>query len=85
MTMLLKAIKMRVRQTREREVPHLGRKIKEAREKDPRSLTDICQLVGMTTSNWYRIEKEETKVLPEETLRSIEKVLNINFGVNFDE
>ena len=85
MTMLLKAIKMRVRQTREREVPQLGRKIKEAREKDPRSLTDICQLVGMTTSNWYRIEKEETKVLPEETLRNIEKVLNMNFGVNFDE
>jgi hypothetical protein len=37
----------------------------------------------MTTMNWYRIEAEETKALPIETLRRIEDVLGMDFGVQF--
>lgn len=76
---------MKVRRVTEIEIPGLGKKIKAAREKDPRSLVEICQIVGMTTSNWYRIEKEITKFLPIETLKKIEEVLNVDLGVNFDK
>lgn len=75
---------MKVRRVTEIEIPSLGKKIKRAREQDPRSLVEICQIVGMTTSNWYRIEKEVTKFLPIETLQKIEEVLGIDLGVNFD-
>ncbi len=79
----MKAIvtKMKVIRTTIIEIPSLGEKIKQARENDNRSLTKICQLVGMTTSNWYRIEKEDTKALPEETLKKIEEVLGVDLRV----
>lgn len=76
---------MKVRRVIELEIPGLGEKIKRAREQDPRSLVEICQIVGMTTSNWYRIEKEITKFLPIETLQKIEEVLNVDLGANFDK
>ncbi len=80
---MIKAL-MKVRRVTEIEIPGLGEKIKRVREKDPRSLVEICQLVGMTTSNWYRIEKEITKFLPIETLKKIEEVLKVDLGVEFD-
>lgn len=76
---------MKVRRVTEIEIPGLGKKIKTAREQDPRSLVEICQIVGMTTSNWYRIEKEITKFLPIETLQKIEEVLGIDLKVTFDK
>lgn len=62
------------------EVPNLGAKIKEARERDYRLLKAICEAVGMSQMNWYRIE-DEKQSLPLETLRKIEKVLEVDFGV----
>lgn len=72
---------MQVHKTTRKEVPDLGTRIKEARERDQRALTEICALAGMTTANWYRIEGGETKSLPLETLRRIEEALNVDFGV----
>ncbi|MEM6432972.1 MAG: XRE family transcriptional regulator [Cyanobacteria bacterium P01_D01_bin.115] len=34
--------------------------------------------------NWYRIENEEAKSVPLETLRSIERVLGTDFEVKFE-
>ena len=76
---------MKVRKTIDIEIPSLGDKIREAREKDGRSLAEICRQIPMTTMNWYKIEAEETKALPIETLRRIEEVLGIDFGISFDE
>jgi DNA-binding Xre family transcriptional regulator len=45
----------------------------------------LCREAEMTPTNWYRIEAEEVKVLPLETLRRIEKVLNFSFSVFEDE
>lgn len=81
---LMKSPTMKVERTLSVDVPGLGQKIKQAREADPRSLTAICALAGMSSANWYRIENEDTKVLPEETLRKIEQVLQIDLGVTFD-
>ena len=75
---------MKVSKTVEREFPGLGARIKSARENDPRSLIQLCAAIGMTPANWYKIENEETKVLPIETLRKIEKILNIDFDVEID-
>ena len=75
---------MKVRKTIDIEVPNLGEKIKAARERDSRSLSEICRQMQMSNMNWYKIESEDTKALPIETLRRIEEVLGVNFGVDFD-
>jgi len=76
---------MKVRRTVEREFPGLGTRIKKAREADSRSLAQICGEIDITAANWYKIEKEETKFLPLETLRKIEKVLQVDLEVNLDD
>ena len=75
---------MKVRKTIDIVVPNLGEKIKDARERDRRSLAAICRMIPMTTMNWYRIEAEQTKALPIETLRKIEEVLDTKFGIDCD-
>lgn len=75
---------MKVRKTIDREFTALGSRIKQARESSNRSLIQLCAEIGMTTANWYKIENEQTKVLPLETLRKIEKVLQIDLGVELE-
>jgi transcriptional regulator with XRE-family HTH domain len=75
---------MKVKKILEIEIPKLGSRIRQAREADSRSLAEICRQIPMTTMNWYRIEAEETKALPIETLQRIEEVLGVDFGVKFD-
>lgn len=76
---------MKVRRTIDIEIPGLGKRIRQAREADRRSLAEICRQIPMTTMNWYKIESEETKALPIETLHRIEEVLNVDFGIKFYE
>jgi transcriptional regulator with XRE-family HTH domain len=73
---------VRVVRTVEVEVPELGKRIREARKEDARSVTQIAAAAGMSVQNWYRIE-DEKQSLPEETLRLIESVLGIDFGIKF--
>lgn len=75
---------MKVKKILEIEIPKLGSRIRQAREADSRSLAEICRQIPMTTMNWYRIEAEETKALPIETLQRIEEVLGVDFDVKFD-
>jgi transcriptional regulator with XRE-family HTH domain len=76
---------MKVRRTIDIEIPGLGKRIRQAREADKRSLAEICRQIPMTTMNWYKIESEETKALPIETLQRIEEVLKVDFSINFYE
>ncbi|MGM3309717.1 helix-turn-helix domain-containing protein [Anabaena sp. WFMT] len=76
---------MKVRRTIDIEIPGLGKRIRQAREADRRSLAEICRQIPMTTMNWYKIESEETKALPIETLQRIQDVLKVDFGINFYE
>lgn len=66
------------------DIPGLGHRIKTARENDPRTLKKICEEVGMSAQNWYRLE-DEKQTLTIETLRKIEEVLNVSFNVNIDD
>jgi transcriptional regulator with XRE-family HTH domain len=72
---------MEVTKTVRVQVPSLKERIKEARSKDSRSITQLCAEAGMTTANWYRIESGKQS-LPIETLRKIEEVLGVDFGVD---
>lgn len=63
--------------------PGIGAKIKQARDQDPRTVTELAKSANMTRANWYRIEREDNDVIPEATLRKIEEVLGVDFGVHF--
>ncbi len=76
---------MKVRKVIDVEAPGLGARIKAAREADRRSLASICRTVDLTPMYWYKIEAEEVKALPIETLRRIEEVLGIDFQIEFDD
>lgn len=75
---------MIVRTVIDKEFVGLGDKIRRARKLDKRSLRQITEEVGMTPMNWYKIEKEETKTLPVETLKRIEEVLGVNLEVELE-
>lgn len=62
------------------EAPGLGERIKEARKASPQTLKTLAKLADMHPVNWYRIE-EEKQVLPIETLRKMEAVLGVDFGI----
>ena len=78
--------KVKVIRTLEVEVPNLGRRIKEARNKikdeKGKTITDLASASGMSAQNWYRIENER-QTLPEETLRLMEAALECSFDVSF--
>lgn len=76
---------MKVRKVIDIETPGLGAKIKAAREADSRSLLSICKEIDLTPMYWYKIEAEDVKALPIETLRRIEEVLGVDFGVSFND
>ena len=65
------------------EVTGLGRRIRDARRLDTRSLHTLCELAGISRYHWYRIEKEQVEELTAETLRKIESALGVDFGVSF--
>lgn len=79
---------VRVRRIIKQEVdaPGLGEQIKKARESDPRSVTKLSKLVGISRNYWYQLEAEAVLGgIAEDTLRKIEEVLGVNFGVSFEE
>lgn len=67
------------------DVPGLGEQIKQAREKDGRSLSAIAKAVGVSRNYWYQLEAEAVLGgMAEDTLRKIEAELGVTFGVDFD-
>ncbi|WP_026733788.1 helix-turn-helix domain-containing protein [Fischerella sp. PCC 9605] len=69
-----------------RDFPGLGQKIKQAREQDGRSLTQICRDCGVSRSYWYQLEAEDLRApATEEIIRKIENALGVDLGVSFDD
>ena len=71
---------MRITHELDGEIEALGKKIKEARETNGRSITELARLAGMSRGNWYRIESEELKSIPLGTLERIESALGVDLG-----
>jgi len=68
-----------------RDFPGLGKRIKNAREGDERSLVRICKDSGVSRTYWYQIENEATlSPITEDVVRRIEAALSIDLGVTFD-
>jgi transcriptional regulator with XRE-family HTH domain len=68
-----------------REYPDLGQRIRQARERDKRTLTAICRECGLSRSYWYQLEGEDMRsAATEEVIRKIEKVLGVDLEVSFD-
>lgn len=68
------------------EVKGIGERIKQARKADGRSVEVLATEAGISRAYWHDVEAEHVRhALPEETLRKIEKVLGVDFGVRFDK
>jgi transcriptional regulator with XRE-family HTH domain len=79
---------VRVRRIIKQEVdaPGLGEQIKKAREADERSVTQLAKAVGISRNYWYQLEAEAVLGgVAEDTLRKIEEVLSVDFGVSFTQ
>lgn len=64
------------------DVPGLGDRIRNARRLHKSSLIQLAKAAGVTRQYWYKIEKEALGYpLPLETLRAIEKALEVDFNV----
>ncbi|MFZ4677721.1 MAG: helix-turn-helix domain-containing protein [Nodosilinea sp.] len=61
------------------DVPQLGTRIKAAREKSGKSPTAIAAMAEMSVGNLYRIESEDTKSIPWETLKRLGRALGEDF------
>lgn len=61
------------------DVPNLGARIKAAREASGKSPTMIAALAEMSVANLYRIESEDTKSIPRETLKRLGEALGEDF------
>jgi transcriptional regulator with XRE-family HTH domain len=64
------------------DIPHLGARIKAAREATGKSPTVIAALSDMSVANLYRIESEETKSIPWHTLKRLSEALGVDFDAD---
>lgn len=66
--------------------PGLGQRIRQIREKDERSLSEICRECGISRSYWYQLEGEDLRSpATEEVIRKVESVLGVDLGVRFND
>lgn len=80
------AVKVKRIVKQEIDVPDLGEKIKRARESDRRSLSSLAKAAGISRNYWYQLEEEAVMGgVAESTLRKIEDVLGVDFGVRFEK
>ncbi|MDZ8184230.1 MAG: helix-turn-helix transcriptional regulator [Nostoc sp. ChiSLP02] len=65
--------------------PDIGKRIKQARERDERSLSQICRESGISRAYWYQLESENLRApVTEAMIRKIEAVLSVDLGVKFN-
>lgn len=78
---------MRVKRVVEviQDFPCLGERIKQVRERDRRSLSQICREAGISRAYWYQLEAEDLRSpATEEIIRKVEAVLGVDLGVKFN-
>lgn len=66
------------------DLPGLGQRIRNAREQDSRSLSQICRDCGISRAYWYQLEAEDLRApATEGIIRKIEATLGVDLEVNF--
>jgi transcriptional regulator with XRE-family HTH domain len=80
------SVKVRRIVKKEVDAPDLGARIKKARENSGKAVTKLAKEVGVSRHYWYQLEAEAVLGgMSEETLRKVESVLGVDFGVQFDD
>jgi transcriptional regulator with XRE-family HTH domain len=74
--------KMKVRRTQEVEIPDLSRRLKEARGEKP--LAQVARDAGINRTSLHRFETGMVEANAYSTLKKLEEVLGVDFGVTFD-
>ncbi|NDJ19475.1 helix-turn-helix domain-containing protein [Myxacorys almedinensis] len=74
-----------VRITYTKDFPGIGKLIREHRQASKKQLAQLAAEAGISVPHWNRIENEKVGELPLTTLRGIEKALNVDLGVRFEE
>ena len=76
---------VKIRRYTDVDVKGIGEKIKRARKADGRPVEILASTAEISRSYWHDIEAERIReALPETTLRKIEQVLGVDFGVSFE-
>ena len=68
-----------------KDFPGIGGLIRKIRQKSNKPLAQLASEAGISVPHWNRIENEKIGELPLTTLRGIEKALDADLGVSFDE
>lgn len=63
------------------DIPDLGKRLKKVRESKKLSSTHIAAMAGISSAHLYRIENEDVKVLPRDTLKKLSAALDLDFDV----
>lgn len=79
------AYSVKVRRYQESEISDFGEKLKAARVSDGRSVQVLATLAGISTGYWYQLENEQRIWVSDEVVKAIESVLDVDFGVSFDD
>jgi len=79
------AYSVKVRRYQESEISDFGEKLKAARVADGRSVQVLATLAGISTGYWYQLENEHRSWVSDEVVKAIESVLEVDFGVSFDD
>ena len=77
-------VKIRRIERREIEVPDLEKRIADAQRNSGKSIAEVCRIVGFSRSYWYQMVNGKEEAIAEETLRKIERVLDVDFGAKFN-
>ncbi|MFO0054169.1 MAG: helix-turn-helix domain-containing protein [Dolichospermum sp.] len=73
---------MKVRRTQEIEIPDLSQRLREAR--GDRALAQVARDAGINRTSLHRFESGMVDAIAYSTLKKLEKVLDTDFGVSFD-
>jgi len=77
---------MKIKITRDIEIPELGAKIKAARDADPRSVGALARLAGISRGYWYDLEAEKFRAaVPLATIQAVAGVLGLDLGLGVDD
>ena len=78
-------VKVRRIERKEVEIPDLNVRIAKAQKDSGKAISTVCKMVGFSRSYWYQMVNGKEDAIAEETLRKIEEVLGVNFGVKFND
>lgn len=79
-------IKVHRRITQTIDIPDLSEKVRQAQEESGLSVSEVCRRIRISRTYWYKLVNDElSEGLAEPTLRKIEEVLGVDFGVSFND